>query len=170
MLSMKRGSGAVMKISDLLVPENVLFDVRATTKRSLLEHLAFKAASTLGLSADQVTAHLLKREDLGSTGIGRGVAVPHARVADLQLPYGLLAKLKQPIEFDAIDGQSVDIVFVLLLPAAAESGHVRALALVARAFRSSENLDRLRRAKNASELYSLIGATQEAARPFRASA
>ena len=97
-----------------------------------------------------------KREELGSTGIGRGVAIPHARLPDLQRPYGLLAKLKQPIEFDAIDGQAVDILFVLLLPAAAENEALAALALVARMLRSPENLARLRAAKNSSELYSVI--------------
>ena len=85
-----------------------------------------------------------------------GVAIPHARLPDLQRPYGLLAKLKQPIEFDAIDGQAVDIVFVLLLPVAAEDGQIEALALVARTLRSAETLARLRAAKNASELYSAI--------------
>ena len=84
------------------------------------------------------------------------MAIPHARLPDLERPYGLLAKLRQPIEFDAIDGQAVDIVFVLLLPAAAENGQLGSLALVARALRPSENLARLRGAKNTSELYSAI--------------
>ena len=77
----------------------------------------------------------------------------HARLPDLRRPYGMLAKLKPPIEFDAIDGQAVDIVFVLLLPANSESGNLGALALVARALRASETLGRLRSAKDASELY-----------------
>ncbi len=145
-----------MKISDLLSPADVMIDVRTVNKRLLLQELAAKAAISLGLSAEQITPYLLKREDLGSTGIGRGVAIPHARLADLERPYALLAKLRQPIEFDAIDGQAVDIVFVLLLPAAAENGQLGSLALVARALRPSENLARLRGAKNTSELYSAI--------------
>jgi PTS system nitrogen regulatory IIA component len=145
-----------MKISDLLSPADVMIDVRATNKRLLLQELATKAAAGLGIPVDQIAPYLLKREELGSTGIGRGVAIPHARLPDLQRPYGLLAKLKRPIEFDAIDGQAVDIVFVLLLPAAEESGQLGALALVARALRPPENLVRLRRAKSASELYSAI--------------
>jgi PTS system nitrogen regulatory IIA component len=99
------------------------------------------------LRVDQVAPYLIKREELGSTGIGRGVAIPHARLPDLQRPYGLLAKLRHPIEFEAIDGQAVDIVFVLLLPAAVESGQLEALALVARVLRPPENLARLRDAK-----------------------
>ena len=145
-----------MKISDLLSPADVMIDVRTVNKRLLLQELAAKAAIRLGLSAEQVTPYLLKREDLGSTGIGRGVAIPHARLPDLERPYALLAKLWQPIEFDAIDGQAVDIVFVLLLSAAVESGQLEALALVARVLRPPENLVRLRGAKNTSELYSAI--------------
>ena len=144
-----------MKISDLLSPTNVMIDVRASGKRPLLREFA-KAAAGLGLPADQIASYLLKREDLGSTGIGKGVAVPHARMPELQRPCGLLAKLKPAIEFDAIDGQPVDIVFVLLLPAAAENAALGALALVARSLRSPETLARLRAAKTASELYAAI--------------
>jgi nitrogen PTS system EIIA component len=152
-----RSPGAAMKISDLLSPADVLFDARASNKRALLQELAAKSADSAGLAADQVTSHLLKREELGSTGIGRGVALPHARLPGLQRPCGLLAKLRQPIEFDAIDGEKVDLVFVLLLPAAAETEALGALALVARTLRSPENLARLRAAKNASELLAAMG-------------
>jgi nitrogen PTS system EIIA component len=145
-----------MKISDLLSPMDVVIDVPASNKRLLLQELAARAAASLGLPADQVTSYLLKREELGSTGIGKGVAIPHARLPDLQRPHGVLAKLKQGIEFDAIDGQAVDIVCVLLLPAAAENEALGALALVARTLRPAENLARLRAAKNASELYSAL--------------
>ncbi|MEH2562764.1 PTS sugar transporter subunit IIA [Bradyrhizobium sp. AZCC 2289] len=145
-----------MKISDLLSPADVTIDVRASNKALLLKEFATRAAAGLGLPADRVASYLLKREELGSTGIGKGVAIPHARLPDLQRPCGLLAKLKQPIEFDAIDGQAVDILFVLLLPAAAETEALAALALVARTLRPPENLARLRAAKTASELYSAI--------------
>ena len=145
-----------MKISDLLSPADVMIDARTSGKPLLLQEFAAKAAAGLGLPADQVASYLLKREELGSTGIGRGVAIPHARLPDLQRPYGLLAKLRQPIEFEAIDGQAVDIVFVLLLPAKVESGQLEALALAARALRPPENLVRLRDAKTPSELYAAI--------------
>jgi nitrogen PTS system EIIA component len=146
-----------MKISDLLSPADVLIDVRASNKRLLLQEFAAKAAAGLGLPVEKIASHLLKREDLGSTGIGHGVAIPHARLPDLQRPYGLLAKLKQPIEFDAIDGQPVDIVFVLLLPAAVENEALAALALVARTLRSPETLARLRAAESAAELFAAMG-------------
>src|SRR5882757_6927971 len=99
-------AGVTMKISDLLSPADVLIDVRALQKGPLLRELAARAAASLNLPADQVTSYLLKREELGSTGIGRGIAIPHARLPDMKRPHGLLAKLKQPIEFDAIDGQA----------------------------------------------------------------
>ena len=146
-----------MKIPDLLLPNDVMIDVKASNKRQLLQELAARAAAVAGLGADQVASHLLKREELGSTGIGKGVAIPHARLKELQRPYGLLAKLKQGIEFDAIDGQRVDVVFVLLLPAAAENDALGALASVARILRSPENLARLRAAKDTSELFAAAG-------------
>ena len=145
-----------MKISDLLSPADVMIDVRASGKPLLLQEFAAKAAAGLGLPAEQVASYLLKREELGSTGIGKGVAIPHARLLELPRPHGLLARLKSPIEFDAIDGQPVDIVFTLLMSAAAEDGQLGALALVARTLRPPENLARLRGAKNSSELYSAI--------------
>ena len=145
-----------MKIPDLLSPTDVMIDVRISSKPLLLQELAAKTAASAGLTVDQVAPHLLKREELGSTGIGKGVAIPHARLPDLKRPHGLLAKLRQGIEFDAIDGQPVDIVFTLLLPAAAENAQLSALALVARALRPPENLVRLRGAKNTSELYFAI--------------
>lgn len=145
-----------MKISDLLSPTDVLIDVRASQKAPLLQELAAKAAASLGLPADQVTSHLLRREELGSTGIGQGIAIPHARLSDLKRPYGLLAKLKQGIEFDAIDGQAVDVVFVLLLPVAVENEALAALALVARTLRSPDTRARLRAAKNPAGLYAAM--------------
>jgi len=145
-----------MKISDLLSPADVLIDVRASQKGQLLRELAARAAASFGLPADQVTSHLLKREELGSTGTGNGIAIPHARLTGLQRPHGLLVKLKQEIDFDAIDRRAVDLVFVLLLPAAVESDALAALALVARTLRSPETLARLRAAKNPAELHAAL--------------
>jgi nitrogen PTS system EIIA component len=145
-----------MKISDLLAPKDVLIDVRASNKRLLLQELSARAATSLGVPLDGIASYLLKREDLGSTGIGRGVAMPHARLPELQRPHGLLARLKQAIEFDSIDAAPVDIVFVLLLPAGAETEALGALALVARTLRSSENLARLRAAKTVAELFAAM--------------
>ena len=120
-----------MKISDFLSPTNVAVDVHASNKDQLLRYLATKAAVLLKLPADHVATELLKREQLGSTGTGGGVAIPHARI-EIVKPFGVLAKLRKPIDFDAIDGKPVDLVFVLLLPEGTESGQLGALASVAR--------------------------------------
>jgi PTS system nitrogen regulatory IIA component len=145
-----------MKIVDFLSPANVLFDIRSSDKSKLLADLAARAAVNVNLAPSQVAPHLIRREELGSTGIGHGVAIPHSRLPDLKQPFGLLARLRPSIEFDAIDAQAVDIVFVLLLPAIADNAQLGALALVARTFRSAETRDRIRRAKDASQLYAAV--------------
>lgn len=145
-----------MKISEFLAPADVIFGVRIAQKQALLQELARKAASSLGLEADYVSSELLKREELGSTGMGRGVAVPHARLPMVKGPYGIMTRLKQPIDFAAIDGEPVDLIFLLLLPATAEKDPLGALALVARKLRTPEALVQLRRARTASELYAAI--------------
>ena len=145
-----------MKISDFLSPTEVLINIRAADKQQLLQELARRAAAVVNVPADRIASELLKREELGSTGMGDGVAIPHARFQELKIPFGLLAKLKPPIKFDAIDGQPVDLVFILLLPAAAEAEQLGALAGVARKLRSGDDLTKIRRAKNASELYTAL--------------
>jgi len=145
-----------MKISDFLAPADVLVNVRAADKHRLLEELVRKAASRVKLPEADILSELIKREALGSTGMGNGVAIPHARFAALGRPFGLLARLKQPIDFDAIDGQPVDLVFLLLLPAAAEGEQLGALACVARKLRAADDLAKLHRAKNAAQLYAAL--------------
>ena len=145
-----------MKISDFLSAADVAVEVRTSDKRQLIHDLARRAAAALDLPADDIASALLKREDLGSTGVGGGVAVPHARLAAVTRPFGTLVKLKQPIEFDAIDGQPVDLVFVLLLPSTVEGGQLGALASIARKLRASEDLVQCRRAKSAAELYAAV--------------
>ena len=121
-----------MKISDFLTPTDALIDMRVSQKQQLLQALSRKAAASLGVQADYVASELLKREDLGSTGMGSGVAIPHARLPMVKRPHGIIARLKPPLDFDAIDGQPVDLVFMLLLPAPPEADQLTALALVAR--------------------------------------
>jgi PTS system nitrogen regulatory IIA component len=151
-----QGLGAIMKISDFLSPADVVIDLRLSDKRQVLQELARRAAISLGLPADKITTELLKREELGSTGIGGGIAIPHARIQSLTKPFGILGRLKQPIDFGAIDGHSVDLIFLLLLPMAAKADPFGALASVARRLRTREALVELRRAQNASEVYSAI--------------
>lgn len=145
-----------MKISDFLSPVNVMVDLRASQKRELLQDLARKAAENLGLTAEHISGELLKREGLGSTGTGGGVAIPHARISGIEKPFGMAVRLKNSIDFDAIDGLPVDLVFVLLLPLSAEREQLGALAAIARKLRTTETLAQLRCAKQASEFYSAL--------------
>lgn len=145
-----------MKISDFLTPADVMIDVRVSQKQQLLQELSRRAAASLGLQADYVTAELLKREDLGSTGMGSGVAIPHARLPMVKRPHGIIARLKPPLDFDAIDGQPVDLVFMVLLPAPPQADQLTALALVARTLKAPGTLARLRQAKNVSDFYAAM--------------
>ena len=142
-----------MKIKDFLSPTDVMIDVRATDKVALLKELAARAASALDLPVDGVANEIERRDELGSTGIGGGVSIPHARFREVKKPFGVLARLKHAIEFDAIDSQPVDIVFVLLLPASSQLDQLNALAAVARKLRGPEALQKLRTATTATELY-----------------
>jgi len=147
-----------MKISEFLSPDETLINIRASDKETLLAELAQRATSKVKLSEDEILSELLKREELGSTGMGNGVAIPHARFQALKKPFGIIARLKQPIDFEAIDGQPVDIVFVLLLPTGSEGEQLGALACAARKLRAAEDIAKLRRVKNAFDLYAVLTA------------
>jgi len=150
-----------MEIRDFLLPIDALIKVRVPDKTRLLQELAARAASALNLDANRISAELLKREDLGSTGTGGGVAIPHARIPDLKKPFGTLVRLKHAIDFDAIDGKPVDIVFLLLLPQS-QGDPLNALASVARRLRDPESVQRLRSAVDDAELYRAIQLSPEA--------
>jgi PTS system nitrogen regulatory IIA component len=147
-----------MNIKTFLSPSDVLLDLRARDKVALLGDLASRAAAVLNLSAEVIAHEIERREELGSTGIGGGVSMPHARFREVKKPFGLLARLKQPVNFEAIDGQPVDLVFVLLLPAASQLDQLNTLAAVARKLRDPKVLHDLRGATTASELYKAVAA------------
>jgi PTS system nitrogen regulatory IIA component len=145
-----------MDIKEFLAPSDVFIGIRGSNKTQLLEDLCRRAASVLKVDADKITADILKREELGSTGTGGGVAIPHARMADMKRPFGLLARLKSAIEFDAIDHQPVDLVFLLLLPTAPAGEQLNALALVARTLRDADTTRNARRAADPTGLYAAV--------------
>ena len=146
-----------MKISDFLSPADVMLDVRAKDKASLLRQLCAQVTTRVGLNSDEVTRQIAKREQLGSTGLGNGVALPHARLKGLKTPVGVLTRLHHSIDFDAIDNQPVDIVFLLLLPDAANGdAQLNALACVARKLRDTKVLQRIRDAANSEFLFEAI--------------
>jgi nitrogen PTS system EIIA component len=142
-----------MEIRNFLAPSQVVVDVRGSDKTSLLQELARRAATTLALDPDAVASALLKREALGSTGTGAGVAVPHARLVGIDKPFGMLVRLSKAIDFDSIDGRPVDIVFLLLLPEKAQGAQLNALACAARALRDPEAVRDIRRALDADAMY-----------------
>jgi nitrogen PTS system EIIA component len=145
-----------MQIKDFLTTSNVVIDVPASGKAALLSDLARRAAAALKLDSDAVANAVGKRDELGSTGIGGGVAIPHARLREIKKPFGLLARLKNPIDFAAIDGGPVDIVFLMLLPAASQLDQLNTLAAAARKLRDGDLLNKLRKATTAAELYRTI--------------
>jgi PTS system nitrogen regulatory IIA component len=142
-----------MDIKDFLSPDDAMVDVRAVDKPRLLRDLSRRAASSLNADADVISSAILKRETLGSTGMGGGVALPHARIRGVDRPFGILARLGKGMEFDAVDGEPVDIVFLLLLPVAREGEQLNALASVARKLRDTEALGHLRGAADSAALY-----------------
>lgn len=146
-----------MKISDVLAPADVFLDVQTKDKVTLLRQLCAEIAMRVGLSSDKVTKQIAKREELGSTGLGNGVAIPHARLKGVKTPFGVLARLHRGIDFDAIDNQPVDIVFLLLLPDAANGdAQLNALASVARELRDPNALQRIRDAGSSAALFEAI--------------
>ena len=141
-----------MEIKDFLAPSQVLINRHASDKANLLDHLARRAAAALDLPHAMILSALLKREELGSTGTGNGIAVPHARLLGVSKPFGILARLNKAIDFDAIDGEPVEIVCLLLLPTNSDEGQ-HALACAARVLRDAEVLQNLRRAADHTEAY-----------------
>lgn len=143
-------------IIDFLSPRAVMLDVRAPTKLALLHILSDRASTATGLPAATIFSELNKRESLGSTGMGGGIALPHAAYADLKQTFGLVARLKPPVEFEAIDGKPVDLAFLLLTPAAGEKTHLNALAAVSRRLRNRDVVERLRTASDEGAFYDAL--------------
>ena len=143
-------------ISSFLSPSAVVLDLRATDKTSLLHELSRRAAGIARLPTETVFAELDKRERLGSTGIGDGIAIPHAKYAGLTETIGLVARLKPALEFDAVDGRPVDLVFLLLAPASSDKMHLNALAAVSRRLRNRDVIAKLRASPDAASFYSLL--------------
>ena len=146
----------MIDIADLLAPRGVMAQLRVSNKRAALQEIARRAAAMTGIAERQIYDLLAERERLGSTGIGRGVAVPHGKLTGLPRLYGLFARLERPIPFEAIDDQPVDLVFALLAPAEAGAEHLRALARVSRLLRDDAICHKLRGTDNADALYALL--------------
>lgn len=145
-----------MDISTLLGPDSIVLRAGASSKRQALHVVADAAARTLNLSADQLMTALLERETLGSTGLGSGVAVPHARVAGLTTVRAVLVRLDTPVAYEALDDRPVDLLFALFAPPQSGAEHLRALAAVSRALRSPQLREQLRQARTVDAVTALF--------------
>lgn len=145
-----------MALLDFLSPDAVVPALRANSKKQVLQELSAQAAKLTGLDERTVFEALLQRERLGSTGIGEGLAIPHGKLPNLDRLFGLVARLEKPIDFEALDGQPVDVLFLLLAPEGAGADHLKALARVARVLREPGILERIRATRDADALYAVM--------------
>jgi PTS system nitrogen regulatory IIA component len=155
-LTAARLKGREMDLSDLIGPKDVISSAKARSKRQLLQDLAESAELKTGISARQIFETLLQRERLGSTGVGNGIAIPHGKLAGLKKISGVFARLDKPIDYEALDDQPVDIVFLLLAPEGAGADHLKALARIARVLRETETVNKLRESRDAAAIYALL--------------
>ena len=145
-----------MELREILDARSVSFLSGITSKKRLLQSDAEQAETVFGLNARDIITALKEREDLGSTGVGRGVAIPHARFEGLDRVYGFFTRLEKPIDFDAVDKQPVDLFFTLLAPKTEGAEHLKALALVSRTLRSEDMCKALRSNETSDSLLALL--------------
>jgi PTS system nitrogen regulatory IIA component len=145
-----------MTLSDLIHSDAVIPALRANSKKQVLQVLAEKAAELTGISEREIFDTIIQRERLGSTGVGNGVAIPHGKFARAKGITGLFARLEQPVGFDALDDQPVDLVFMLLAPESAGADHLKALSRIARLMRVPSMAENLRSIRDAATLHAML--------------
>ncbi len=151
----------MMQLSEFLDFDSIKTALSAGNKRSLIQQLANAAAQRLGLDAAAIQASLTERESLGSTGFGQGVAIPHGKIEGLNRIYCLFARLAEPIDYKAIDGGPVDLVFLLLSPVDAGADHLKALAAISRVTRHAPTLEKMRGARSRDALAAVLMGADE---------
>jgi PTS system nitrogen regulatory IIA component len=150
-----------MTLTDLVAPNAVVPALKANNKKKVLQELAARAAALTGENERAILEILLQREKLGSTAVGNGVAIPHGKLPKLGRLFGLFARLEKPVDYEALDAQAVDLVFLLLAPEAAGADHLKALARVARVLRDSEIARKLRESSDADAIYAVLAMPPE---------
>ncbi|MEF2070355.1 PTS IIA-like nitrogen regulatory protein PtsN [Consotaella aegiceratis] len=145
-----------MDFDDLIEQDAILPALKANSKKQVLQDLAQKAAEVTGLPERDIFETVLQREKLGSTGVGNGIAIPHGKLAGLDRIVGVFGRLSRPVDFDALDEQPVDLVFLLLAPEGAGADHLKALSKVARLLRNPDTVEKIRSSRDASALYTLM--------------
>ncbi len=151
----------VMEINELISAESVIPDLRASSKKQALQDLARRAADITGLHERAIFDVLMERERLGTTGVGNGIAIPHGKMANLDRLYGLFARLEHSVDFQSIDEQPVDLIFLLLAPESAGADHLKALARVSRLLRDGSVCEKLRGTDDAEALFALLTESME---------
>lgn len=145
-----------MSLHDLIDADGIIPSLKVSTKKQALQEISEIASAISGLPAREIYDALLQRERLGSTGVGGGIAIPHGKLPRVPRMLGVFARLEKPIDYEALDGEPVDLIFLLLAPEATGADHLKALSRVARALRDSSLTARLRATKDASGLYLLL--------------
>ncbi len=151
-----------MPLTDIVAPNAIIPALKVNGKKQAIQELAARAAELSGQNERVIFEILLQREKLGSTGIGHGIAIPHGKLPKLERLFGLFARLERAVDFESLDGQPVDLVFLLLAPEGAGADHLKALAQVARLLRDPETANKLRESRDAEALYAVLTMTPPA--------
>jgi len=145
-----------MPLNDLVAPQAVIPALKVNNKKQALQEIAARAAELTGRPEREILDVLMQRERLGSTAIGSGIAIPHGKLPKLDRLFGLFARLDRPIDFEALDGQPVDLIFLLLAPENAGADHLKALARIARLLRDADMARLLRDSSDREALYAVL--------------
>jgi PTS system nitrogen regulatory IIA component len=149
-----------MDLSDLIDVPAIMPAVRANSKKQLLQLLAERAAAISGIPEREVFDTILQRERLGSTGVGNGIAIPHGKLSGISRITGVFARIEAPVEFEALDDQPVDLVFLLLAPEGAGADHLKALSRIARVLRDADTVTKIRGTRDAAAIHALLAEKQ----------
>ncbi|MES5099813.1 PTS IIA-like nitrogen regulatory protein PtsN [Agrobacterium sp. BA1120] len=152
-----------MALADLLQQDAIIPALKVNSKKQLLQELAAKASKITGVPEREVFDVILQRERLGSTGVGHGIAIPHGKLASIDKIVGVFARLENPVDFEALDDQPVDLVFLLLAPEGAGADHLKALSRIARVLRDAELVAKLRATESDTAIYTFLNQEQATA-------
>lgn len=145
-----------MPLTDLVALQAIIPALKANSKKQALQEISARAAELIGRGEREIFDVLIQREKLGSTAVGNGIAIPHGKLPKLDRIFGAFARLDRPIDFEALDGQPVDLIFVLLAPEQAGADHLKALARIARVLRDTELANKLRDARDPDSIYAVL--------------
>jgi PTS system nitrogen regulatory IIA component len=149
-----------MDLSDLIEVKAIMPALKANSKKQLLHLLAERAAAVTGIPEREFFDIILQRERLGSTGVGNGIAIPHGKLSGIGRITGVFARLEAPVEFEALDDQPVDLVFLLLAPEGAGADHLKALSRIARVLRDADTVTKIRGTRDAAAIHALLAEKQ----------